>query len=105
MTRDYVDARRNMGELFLPVALVSVVLSLVNVPAFKVISLLVLYALVIAIAIDAVLMRRRVIKLVTAKFGDTAAAGVGSYAIMRSLQMRRSRLPRPQVKRGERPSA
>lgn len=103
-TRDYVDARRNMGELFLPVALVSVILSLASVPALKVISLLMLYALVIAIVIDAVLMRRRVIRLVTAKFGASSASGVGGYAVMRSLQIRRSRLPRPQVARGEHPT-
>jgi hypothetical protein len=103
LVRDYVDARRNMGEFFLPLALVSVVLSMLPVPALKVISLLTLYGLVIAIVIDAILLRRKVIKVVTQKFGAPAAAGVGGYAIMRSLQIRRSRLPRPQVQRGQFP--
>ena len=44
--------------------------------------------------------------MVAAKFGYEAAStkGNGMYAAMRAFQMRRSRMPRPQVKRGEYPA-
>ncbi len=101
--RDYVDARRNLGEFFLPVALVCVVLGMINLRITQLGSLVTLYALVIAIIVSSLLLRRKVIKLVTAKFGADQASGVGSYAIMRSLQIRRSRRPLPQVQRGQFP--
>ena len=102
--RDYVDARRNIGEFFLPVALVCVVLGMVNLTIARLGSLVALYALVIAIFVDAVLLRRRITRLVTARYGEQEARGVGGYAIMRALQLRRSRLPRPQVQRGQFPA-
>lgn len=101
--RDYVDSRRNLGEYFLPVALVCVVLGMINLNITKLGSLVALYLLVIAIFVNAMLLRRKMIKLVTAKFGADQAAGVGGYAVMRSLQLRRSRVPKPQVERGQHP--
>jgi hypothetical protein len=102
--RDYVDARRNLGEFFLPVALVALIVGVLNVPAARVASLLALYLMVLLIAGDSYLLRRRVQRLVDEKFGDKATAGTGTYALMRSIQMRRSRMPKPQVQRGQYPT-
>jgi Protein of unknown function (DUF3043) len=102
--RDYVDARRNLGELMLPAALVVLVLSLIpGPPILKLVSVVGLYAVVLVIAVDAFLLRRKVSRLVTEKFGADKARGVAGYAMMRSLQMRRTRLPRPMVQRGQYP--
>ena len=101
--RDYVDARRNLGEYLLPMAVTVLALSLVNSPILKLVSLGGLYLMVLVIAADAYLLRRKVGRLATEKFGDKAR-GVAGYAMMRSLQMRRTRLPRPQVDRGQYPS-
>ncbi len=100
--RDYVDARWNAGELFIPVALVILLASLVPVTIVARASLVALYALVLWVIIDSVLLRRRLTKLTTGKFGDKAHGAAG-YGMMRALQIRRTRLPRPQVKRGEFP--
>jgi hypothetical protein len=99
--RDYIDARRNLGEYFLPIALGSLVVGIL--PGGRVLSLIVLYVMVVAIAIDSYLLRRRVQKLTNEKFGEKAAAGVGTYALMRALQFRRGRMPKPQVERGQFP--
>lgn len=101
--RDYVDARRGFGEYFMPVAVGVFALNLVPVIAVKQITVLLLYGVILAVAVDSFLLRRRVGRLTLAKFGDKAA-GAGGYAMMRSLQLRRTRLPRPQVQRGEFPS-
>lgn len=101
--RDYVDARRNAGELFIPAAMVILALSLVPYQPLGLVSLVALYTLVLYVIVDSVLLRRRLTRVTVDKFGDKAT-GAASYGMMRALQIRRTRLPRPLVKRGEFPS-
>lgn len=103
--RDYVDARRSLGEYFMPFAIVILLGNLVLRASWlaQTVGVLLLYAVMIIVAVDAFLLRRRVTKLVTQRFGTDQAAGVGGYAMMRSLQIRRTRLPKPQVARGQFP--
>ena len=102
--RDYVDARRNVGEYFLFAALISIVMSMIRLPLITLLSMVLLYGTVLVLGIDTLLLRRQVQKKVTAKFGAAQAAGTGTYAMMRAVQLRRARLPRPQVARGQYPS-
>jgi len=103
--RDYVDARWNLGEFLLPVMIVVLAISFMRVPwAFAVVSIGV-YGLLIAAAIDSFLMWRRLRTRLVAKFGaDHVGRGLGMYAAMRGFQMRRMRMPRPLVKRGQYPA-
>ena len=101
--RDYVDARRSVGEYFLPVALVILGLSLIRQPAVALAAIVLLYGMVLVVAVDCFLVRRKLSRLLTAKFGATVAQGAPTYAMLRMLQLRRSRLPRPQVARGQFP--
>jgi hypothetical protein len=102
--RDYVDARHSAGEYLLVAVLVVLMLSLVSGPVMRIATTAMLYGLVLVVGIDTWLLRRRVQKLADAKFGAEKARGVGGYVMMRALQLRRTRLPRPLVKRGEFPS-
>ena len=95
--RDVVDARRNVGEYFLYFALVAVVLSFLRPTAL--ISIVVLYAVMLAVIVDSVFLYRRVKRGATEKFGEAEAKGSGRYAVMRAVQIRRARLPKPQVER------
>jgi len=101
--RDYVDARRNLGEYLLPAAFVVLILNLFRIPGMAYAPILLLYVVVLGVAVDSYLLRRKVGRIATEKFGDKAK-GVGGYAMMRSLQMRRTRMPRPQIGRGQFPS-
>ena len=103
--RDFVDARRNLGEFFLPVALVAIAIGFLGSPQARVISTIVLYVMVLAIAGDSYLLYRRVKRVTLAKFGDKGTAGAGTYGVMRALQLRRARMPKPQVERGQYPPA
>jgi hypothetical protein len=58
------------------------------------------YGLVVVGVVDAFLMWRRTKRDVVARFGAAPPRGSAMYAVMRAFQMRRSRLPRPQIKRG-----
>ena len=62
-------------------------------------STVILWGLMLVIGLNAWWLSRVATKAITAKFGS-AERGIKSYVIMRSLQMRPMRLPKPQVKRG-----
>jgi hypothetical protein len=102
--REYVDARHSAGEYLLVAVLTVLLLSMLPYAAVKAATAIMLYGLVIVVGIDTWLLRRRVQRLADAKFGPEKARGVGGYAMMRALQLRRTRLPRPLNKRGEFPS-
>ncbi|MER6127688.1 DUF3043 domain-containing protein [Streptomyces sp. NPDC001795] len=101
--RDYVDARFNVAEFFLPMAVVILVLSIVRVPALQNIALLLWLVVIVLIVLDSLLSGFRLRKRLNERFPDQNKRGAIPYALMRSLQMRRLRLPKPKVKRGERP--
>ncbi len=101
--RDYVDARFNVGEILLPVMLVVLVLSFVRTTWALTAVFLAVYGLLAVAVIDAVFMWRRLKRRLTEKFGQPPS-GLTMYAVMRAFQMRRTRLPRPQVRRGQWPS-
>ncbi|MFE9447804.1 DUF3043 domain-containing protein [Streptomyces sp. NPDC006739] len=101
--RDWVDSRFNVAEFFLPLAVVILVMSVVNVAAVKNLALLLWALVIVLIVLDAAVSGIRLRKRLKERFPDQNTRGAVAYALMRSLQMRRLRLPKPQVKRGERP--
>lgn len=101
--RDFIDSRFNVAEFFLPMAVVILVLSMVRVGALQSIALLLWLVVIVLIVLDAIVNGFRLRKQLTERFPDHNRKGAVAYALMRSLQMRRLRLPKPQVKRGERP--
>ncbi len=106
-TRDVVDARTSLGEFFLPVAFVAIFamfLTQKNVTAALTV-LIVLYLLVFATIIDGFILSRQLKRRLEAKF-DAAQIPRGTlmYGVTRAFQMRRLRLPKPQVARRQYPS-
>lgn len=101
--RDFIDSRFNIAEFFLPMAVVILVLSMIRVPALQNIALLLWLVVIVLIVLDSALSGFRLKKRLNDRFPDQSKRGAVAYALMRSLQMRRLRLPKPQVKRGERP--
>ncbi|MFF5962556.1 DUF3043 domain-containing protein [Streptomyces collinus] len=101
--RDFVDSRFNIAEFFLPMAVVILVLSMVRVAALQNIALLLWLVVIVLIVLDSFVTGFRLKKQLAERFAGENKRGAVAYALMRSLQMRRLRLPKPQVKRGERP--
>ncbi len=97
--RDYVDSRRRIGELILPGALLVIILGLV--PGMAQYTYIAFYALLLAVVIDAVMMRFRMRREIPRRFPDESGKGQTFYAVMRSLQIRRMRIPKPRVKIGQ----
>ncbi len=100
--RDYVDARRSVGEFFLPMALLVLGMSVVPNRVMQLASMVVLYSVMLAVIVDSVFLRRRLKRELEARFGDKAHGAAG-YGMIRALQYRRFRLPRAQVARGAYP--
>ncbi|MFC9848283.1 DUF3043 domain-containing protein [Streptomyces sp. NPDC060223] len=101
--RDFVDSRFCIAEFFLPLAVVILVLSMVRVGSLQNIALLLWLVVILMIVVDSVGIAIRLKKQLAARYPDLPKKGAVAYALMRTLQMRRLRLPKPQVKRGERP--
>jgi hypothetical protein len=101
--RDTVDARWNIGEFMLPVMLIVLLLSFVRASWALMAVFVLVYGLILVAIGDALLMWRRTRATIESRFGHSEK-GDAWYAIMRAFQMRRTRMPKPQVARGEHPS-
>lgn len=103
--RDFVDARFSFGELMIPVMLVIIILTLVDNVQVQVISIVALWGFFILAVLDCLLAGVQVGRRLNAKFGEeNVKKGYRWYTAMRCLQLRRMRLPKPQVKRGQYPA-
>ena len=103
--RDFVDARWSLGEFFLPIALVIVLATMfaANPTAVTIVEI-VLYGVVLLSILDLLVMTRVLKRGLAAKFGaDKIERGLVWYGATRSMQIRRVRLPKPQVKRRQPP--
>jgi len=101
--RDFVDSRFCIAEYFLPLAVIILILSVIQVQNIQNISLLLWLGVIVLIVVDSIGLGLRLRKQLAQRFPDTPKRGAVAYGLMRTLQMRRLRLPKPQVKRGERP--
>lgn len=100
--RDYVDARRNAGGLFLPGALLILVFYLLGRVSedFATIGTLIWAAMIAAIILDSSSLSRMVKAEARKRFPGEPTRGLGRYAVLRALQVRKLRLPPPRVERG-----
>jgi len=99
--RNYVDSHRTIGEFMLPIFFVIFLLVYVNQEWAQRFSSSAFLAVIALMILDAVRMVRGSKSALRKKFGEDAVKGNTMYTLLRSWQMRRLRLPKPQVKAGE----
>jgi hypothetical protein len=100
--RDYVDARFSFLELMIPAMLVTLVMGYSGIPALQRVSNLMLFGMFLLIIIDILTIRWRLRRELVRRFPSETHKGTTWYAVSRSMQMKFMRLPKPQVKIGER---
>jgi hypothetical protein len=96
--RDYVDARISAGEVFIPVAILVLLLSLVHNTVVQTIVFALWMVTLVAVVIDTAWVVFRLRSVLPAQFPDQDRSGAVLYAVMRTLQLRRLRLPKPRVR-------
>jgi len=96
--RDFVDSRRTVAEFFLPLALLILVLSFTSIPLLQLVGSTLWLSLVVLIVVDWVLLATRLRRGLRRSFPDESHRGAVPYALMRSMQIRRFRLPPPRLK-------
>jgi hypothetical protein len=104
LARNVVDSRRTAGTYFFGGALIVLIGSNGAMPDLvRTVATSLWGVLLLAVVVDAVLIARKIKRLVNERYPKTEQK-MGSlymYAIMRSLTFRRMRVPKPAVKFGE----
>ena len=96
--RDFVDSRRSIGEYFLPIIGVVLVISLIPNKFAATAGILIMYGVLLFSIVDGYVLSKRIKREVAVRFPDKSPKGLGMYAWLRSTQMRRMRAPKPQSK-------
>ncbi len=99
--RDFVDSRWRVGEILVPLFFVVFVILALAPRTVSALGVYVWLALLVLMGADAVRVVRGVKAGIRERFGESATQGVAMYAVLRALQMRRLRLPKPLVKHGQ----
>jgi hypothetical protein len=103
LVRNIVDSRRTVGTWFFAGALIVLIGSSTRMPVQVQLAANLLWAfLAVAVAVDSLLISRKIKRLVRDRFPKTTQR-MGSlylYGIMRGLTFRRMRVPKPQVPLG-----
>jgi len=103
LVRDIVDARRNVATYVLFSFFILIFTTSPAVPSvIRIVGNLLFYLLLLAVVLDSLLLTRKVKAILTERFPkDPIRRGTSWYAIMRSLSIRRLRIPAPRVKPGQ----
>ena len=103
LARDYVDSHRRPMEYYM-YALIILVIALFtgksNAALGKYLQIF-LIVIIVIIAVDGLLLRRSVLKVVHERLPNESTRGLAFYSIMRGLQLRRFRTPAPRLKPGD----
>lgn len=99
--RDYVDSRFSLVNLLIPLMFIVLLLGWSGSPRLVQFGNTVLLTTLIVVAIEMVLLSRRLKKEIGRRFPEESTKGVTYYAVVRALQMRFMRLPKARVKIGD----
>ncbi len=97
--RDYVDTHRTIGEFLIPIFVVLFV-AVYAAPAASALGTFGWLVIILLLAFDSIRVMRGVRRGITERFGAAETRGITMYTLMRAWQMRRLRLPKPQLKPG-----
>jgi hypothetical protein len=99
--RNYVDSRRTIGEFLIPVFVLMFLVSILLSSITPYIGTFAWLAVLVLLAVDSVRILRGLKKAIIDRFGAEETHGITMYALMRSWQMRRLRLPKATVRPGD----
>lgn len=101
LARDYVDSHRRVSEYYMYVLIILLVALLSRSKALNNYVSPFVLVLIVVVAVDAYLIRRALHKLAAERYPGESTRGMTTYAVMRALQIRRFRMPKPRLKPGD----
>jgi hypothetical protein len=99
--RDFVDSRRTLGEYLLPFFLVIFLAMMIPVPQVQLVAYYLWLTAIIIVPVELFILGRRLKRELRARFPNESHRGAVLYGVMRATQIRRLRLPKPQVAPGD----
>jgi Protein of unknown function (DUF3043) len=101
--RSWVDGRLSAGELFLPSAIAVILLGLIPNAALRNLTVNAWLVITLLVVVDTAFLGFRLRTTLKRKWPEPSERkGAVTYGVLRSLQMRGLRVPKPSVKRGTR---
>ena len=101
LARDVVDARRGVGEYYMFMVVLLIVLLIVPGNSTKLIADVVVLFLLLLIVVEGWFVGTKVKRLAAERFPGESTRGVMLYTTMRGISLRRMRIPKPRVERGD----
>ena len=99
-TRNFIDVRLSLAEWFIPVAVPLYIIMIIQPHSqLGAIAQLGILVLALVVLLEMLVMSIQLRRTLKRKFPDQSLKGVRLYAVMRAGQIRRTRAPRPQIKR------
>jgi hypothetical protein len=99
--RDFVDSRFSFVELMVPLLIVTMILGYSGNAYLAGVGNTILLGTLLLVVVDIVVMRFRLRRELTRRFPAEPLKGTTYYAVMRALQMKFMRMPKAQVKIGQ----
>src|SRR5262245_3793768 len=98
--RDFIDSRRSAAEFFLLGALLILVLSILPSATLSFAVGIAWVGMCVVIIVDSIFITRRLKREIRARFPNEDSKGVVAYTLLRSMQFRGLRMPKPRVRPG-----
>lgn len=99
--RDFVDSRFSFIELMVPLLIVTMILGYSGSAYLAGVGNTILLGTLLLVLVDLIMMRFRLRRELGRRFPGEPLKGTTYYAVMRALQMKFMRLPKSQVKIGQ----
>lgn len=99
--RDRVDSRLSAAEFLLPLLVIIMVLTYTGNPTLNRYGQSLWLVTILLVTVDTMLLVFRIKKDLRTRFPDESHKGATFYAILRAMQLRFLRMPKPQVKLGQ----
>lgn len=101
LARDVVDSRRSLGEYYMFMVVLLIVLLVVPGTTTKLVADIVVVGVLLLIIVEGVFIGTKVKRMAAERYPGESTKGVVMYAAMRGISMRRMRIPKPRVNRGD----
>lgn len=101
LARDVVDSRHGLSEYYLIAVLPIFVLIFIRIGDLQLVADGIVILILLVVVGEGYYVGRRVEGLAKERFPGKSTRGIKLYSAMRSTQMRRLRMPKPRVNRGD----